>query len=81
MHVDAIEKGAANPRHVAFDLLIGTAALTFRIAAITARTRVERGDQDKIRGESLRLIRASNASEVILKGLSERFKGFAIKLG
>ena len=70
MHVDSIEKRTANPRHVAFDLLIGTTTLPFWIAAITARTRVERGDKDEIRGEGLRLIRARDASDVILEGLS-----------
>ena len=59
MDVDVIEQGPADPFLIAQHIRQRTRAFLDRVAVITARTRIHRADEQKIRGKSERIFCAA----------------------
>lgn len=81
MDVQAIEQRATDAADVAFDLQRVAFALPLRIAAITARAGVHRGDQHDVGGEGQAAHRTADRHRAVFQWLTQHFQRSPIELG
>ena len=81
VEVDAVEQGAADFGHVAFDLGDAAMAVAAGVVAIAAGARVERGDEHEVGWEIGRAEGTADRDVAVFERLSEDFEGPAVEFG
>ena len=81
MNVDAVHQRTRDLAHVLFDLGRRTVAASPRVAAVTARTRIRRGDQHEVGWKGRAPQRPRDRDDAVFEWLTHHFERLAIELG
>lgn len=77
--IDTIEDGSGELRTVAFDLRLATRTGFFFVSEVSARTRIERTDEDEFRRVGITRIDPIDGDFAVFEGLSQHLQEMSVK--
>ena len=81
VQINAVEQGAADFRHIAFNLRHGAMTLSSRIVAIAARAWIQGSNEYKVGRKRSRIERTADGDVAVFERLSQNFQRGSIEFG